>query len=118
MTVIKPGESDPRLPHPVKDCALLSAGDRYEELVRRVKDGHGKFTPESALRLMDRGVAMKSNLHNVLFEPKTTKFWVANATTDRKPAAEQPYHAFQLSELLSRKPDMSSPELPMVAAAD
>jgi len=114
FTVIRPGESHPLLPTPVKDCALLSAGERYTELVRRVEDGHGKFTPESALRLMDRGVAMKSNLHNVLFEPETTRFWVANATHDKQPAAEQPYHAFQLTDLLSRKPDMSSKEVPLV----
>jgi isopenicillin-N N-acyltransferase like protein len=115
MTVIEPGKSDPKLPRPVKDCALLSAGDRYNELVNRVEAGHGKFDNESALRLMDRGVAMKSNLHNVLFEPKSTKFWVANATTDKKPAADQPYYSYQLSELLKRSPDMSSPELPMEA---
>ncbi len=113
MTVIEPGQSDPKLPRPVKDCALLSAGDRYNELVNRVEKGHGAFTAESALRLMDRGVAMKSNLHNVLFEPKSTKFWVSNASSDKKPAAEQPYHAYQLSELLQRTPDTTSPELPM-----
>jgi isopenicillin-N N-acyltransferase-like protein len=114
FTVIRPGATHPLLPTPVKDCALLSAGERYTELVRRVEAGHGKFTPETALRIMDRGVAMKSNLHNVLFEPETTRFWVANATSDKQPAAEQPYHAFQLTELLSRKPDMSSRELPLV----
>jgi hypothetical protein len=118
MTIIKPGESDPRLPHPVKDCALLSAGGRYKELVRRVEAGLGEFTPETALRLMDRGVAMKSNLHNVLFEPKTTKFWIANATSDKQPAADQPYHPFQLSELLARHPDPTSPELPLAVAPD
>ena len=117
FTVIRPGETHPLLPTPVKDCALLSAGDRYDELVRRVEAGHGKFTAETALRLMDRGVAMKSNLHNVLFEPETTRFWVANATHDKQPAAEQPYHAFQLSELLSRTPDMQSKELPLVTRA-
>jgi isopenicillin-N N-acyltransferase like protein len=117
FTIIKPGEEHPLLPTPVQDCALLSAGERYTELVRRVEAGHGKFTAESALRIMDRGVAMKSNLHNVLFEPETTRFWVANATHDKAPAAEQPYHAFQLSELLSRKPDMQSRELPLVVRA-
>jgi hypothetical protein len=117
FSVVRPGETHPLLPHAVADCALLSAGDRYEELVRRVQAGHGEFTPESAMRLMDRGVAMKSNLHNVLFEPKTTRFWVANASSDKQPAAEQPYHAFQLSDLLSRKPDTSSPEIPMVVQA-
>lgn len=114
FSVIRPGEAHPLLPTPVKDCALMSAGDRYEELVRRVQSGHGKFTAETALRLMDRGVAMKSNLHNVLFEPETTRFWVANATSDRQPAADQPYHQFQLTELLSRRPDAASPEIPLV----
>ena len=106
------------LPHAVPDCALLSAGDRYEELVRRVREDHGNFTAETALRLMDRGVAMKSNLHNVLFEPESTRFWVANATTDKQPAADQPYHAFQLSELLERRPDMESAEIPLLVQAE
>lgn len=114
MEVIRPGQSHALLPHAVPDCALLSAGDRYEELVRRVRANHGKFTPELALQLMNRGVAMNSNLHNVLFEPETTRFWVANATTDREPAADQPYHAFQLSELLSRRPDGNSIEIPLL----
>lgn len=112
--VIKPGEKHELLPSPVKDCALLSAGSRYEELVRRAKAGHGKFTAETALKLMERPVAMKSNLHNVLFEPKTTRFWVANASKDKKPAATQPYHQFQLTELLKRRPDSSAREIPMV----
>ncbi|GAB4149825.1 MAG: hypothetical protein Tsb009_24320 [Planctomycetaceae bacterium] len=111
--LIHPGEKHPLLAKPVKDCALLSAGSRYDELVKRAKAGHGKFTVETALKLMERPVAMKSNLHNVLFEPKTSRFWVANASSDAKPAATQPYHAFQLSKLLKRKPDTNSPILPM-----
>ena len=109
--VIKPGESHPLLPKPVKDCVLLSAGDRYLELSKQAQAGYGNFTAESALRLMDRPIAMKSNLHNVLFEPATSKFWVANASSDRQPAAEQKYASFQLSELLKRRPDPASPEL-------
>ena len=58
---------------------------------------------------------MKSNLHNVLFEPKSTKLWVANASADKKPAAEQKYFAFQLSELLKRRPEPTSPEIPLAA---
>lgn len=113
FTMVKPGEAHPLLPNPVEDSVLLSAGDRYTELCRRAKEKHGQIDVESAIRLMDRGVAMKSNLHNVLFEPKSTKFWVANASADKKPAAEQKYFAFQLTELLQRKPDTSAPELPM-----
>ncbi|HKD37853.1 MAG TPA: C45 family peptidase, partial [Pirellulales bacterium] len=111
--IVRPGEADPLLPTPVKDCVLLSAGKRYEELVRRAKDGHGKFDAETALHLMDCPVAMKSNLHDVLFAPASTKLWVANASADLKPAAEQPYHAFQLSELLNRKPDGVAKEIPL-----
>lgn len=114
---IRPGTAHPLLPEPVADCALLSAGDRYRELVKRAKEGHGKFTAESALRLMDRPVAMKSNLHNVLFEPKSTRFWVSNASLEKVPAAERPYQAFQLSELLQRVPGNAAKEIPLVTQA-
>lgn len=113
FTLINAGDAHPLLPTPVKDCVLMSAGDRYKELSKRAGDGFGNFTPEQALRLMDRPVAMKSNLHNVLFEPETGRFWVANASADQRPAAEQPYHSYSLKELLARRPDASSPQLPM-----
>ncbi len=111
--IVKPGEADPLLPTPVPDCVLLSAGTRYDELVRRAQAGHGKFDAASALHLMDCPVAMKSNLHDVLFAPASTKFWVANATADCKPAAEQPYQAFQLTALLEERPDASAKEIPL-----
>lgn len=104
FSLVQPNTSHPLLPRPVKDAVLLSAGDRYNHLVDGAEAKWGKFTAEDAIRLMDRPVAMKSNLHNALFEPKSTKFWVANANAKGEPAAEQPYHAFQLSELLERKP--------------
>jgi isopenicillin-N N-acyltransferase like protein len=104
FALVEPNSSHPMLPRPVKDAVLLSAGDRYNELVDRTEAMHGKFTVDDAIRLMDRPVAMKSNLHNALFEPKSTKFWVANANAEGEPAAEQKYYAFQLSELLQRKP--------------
>lgn len=113
FTVVRPGEAHPLLPHPVPDAVLLSAGGRYDELVRRVKATHGQLDATGARKLMDCGVAMSSNLHDVLFEPRSTKFWVANASKDKKPAADQKYFAFQLTELLQRKPDSASPELPM-----
>ncbi len=110
--VVRMGEAEPRLPHAVPDAVLLSIGSRYEELARRVKAGLGTFDAESARHLMDRPVAMKSNLHSVLFETSTTRFWVANASPDGQPASSRPYHAFQLSDLFTHKPDPSSPCLP------
>ena len=113
LELIQPGKAHARLPHPVPDTVLMSAGDRYEELVRRVKHSFGQFDEERAIRLMDRPVAMKSNLHDALFAPASTRFWVANASKDRRPAAEQKYHAFQLTELLSKKPDGAARTLPL-----
>ena len=118
LDVIRAGEAHPLLPHAVPQCALLSAGDRYHELVRRTRDGLGSFTAESALSLMDRPVAMRSNLHNVLFEPASSRFWVANAGDDGSPAAEQPYYSFQLTELLSRQPSAAAPELALEMPSD
>lgn len=115
--VIKMGESHSKLPVAVKDAVLLSAGDRYKELVKRVQAGHGTFDADSARRLMERPVAMKSNLHSVLFETKTYRMWVANASKDGKPASTQPYHAFQFSELLTHKADPSAQEIPLPARA-
>jgi isopenicillin-N N-acyltransferase like protein len=112
FNVIRMGESHAKLPHAVKDAVLLSAGDRYEELARRVQAGIGTFDAESARHLMDRPVAMKSNLHSVLFETTTTRMWVANASKDAQPAVTQPYHEFSLKELLTHKADPSAPALP------
>ncbi|MBW3543177.1 MAG: hypothetical protein KY476_23215, partial [Planctomycetes bacterium] len=89
------------------------ATSRELDPVMRVQAGHATFTAETALSLLERPGAMKSHLHNVLFEPKTTRFWVANAGRDGTPAAEQPYHAFRLTDLLASRPDPSVPELPM-----
>ena len=104
FALVEPNTSHPLLPRPVKDAVLLSAGDRYNHLVDRTEEKLGEFTAEDAIELMSRPVAMKSNLHNALFEPKSTKFWVANANEKGEPAADQKYYSFQLSELLERKP--------------
>jgi isopenicillin-N N-acyltransferase-like protein len=106
------GEAHERLPAAVKDAVLLSAGDRYTELARRVRAGHGTFDAESARHLMDRPVAMKGNLHSVLFETTTTRFWVANASKTGEPAVTQPYYAFKLSDLLEHSPSTATPVTP------
>lgn len=118
FSLVKMGESHEKLPTAVKDAVLLSAGDRYQELVKRVQAGFGQFDADTARHLMDRPVAMKSNLHSVLFEPRSTKLWVANASTDGQPAATQPYHAFQLTELLAHAPETAAPALPAPPTVD
>lgn len=97
--VIRPGQSHPRLPRPFKDVVLMSAGDRYEALADRVQAGYGKFDADSARALMNRPVAMKSNIHSVLFAPDTLDFWVANADSENV-ASHTRYTHYNLSVLL------------------
>ena len=101
--VVPPNMAHPQLPHPVKDAVLMSAGDRYEELARRVKAGFGKFDAASARDLMTRPVCMGSNIHSVLFAPDTLDFWVANADS-QNPAAHCRYTKYNLAELLKSQP--------------
>ncbi len=98
--VVLPNQAHPQLPHPVKDAVLMSAGERYEELARRVKGGFGKLDADSARDLMTRPVCMNSNIHSVLFAPDTLDFWVANADT-KNVASHTRYTHYNLKELLA-----------------
>ena len=95
------GESHPQLPHAIKDAVLMSAGDRYEKLVERVKEKHGRIDLEAARELMRRPVAMNSNIHSVLFAPDTLDFWVANADS-KNVASDARWTHYDLKDMLSR----------------
>jgi hypothetical protein len=97
--VVKPGESHPRLANPSPATVLLSAGDRYDLLSKRVKDRWGKFDAETARELMTRPVCMTSNIQSVLFVPDTLDFYVANAD-GRSVASHARYTKYNLRELL------------------
>jgi ribA/ribD-fused uncharacterized protein len=98
--VVRPGESHPKLPHPVTDAVLLSAGDRYEHLTQRVRSGYGTFDAESAIKLMTRPVCMTSNIQSVLFAPETLDLWVANAD-GQNVASHTRFTHYNLNELLA-----------------
>lgn len=99
--VIRPNQYHAQLQHPIENSVLMSAGDRYNKLAERVKANYGKIDVDKAMHLMDRPVAMKSDLHNVLFAPQTLEFWVANAGAHR-PACFEPYSHYSFKELLGR----------------
>lgn len=101
--VIWTGESHPQLAEPVSDTVLLSAGDRYTELVKRVKNGFGKFDAPKALKLMSRPVCMTSNLHSVLFAPDNLDFYVANADSEHV-ASEARFTKYNLRAILDSPP--------------
>ena len=100
---IKPGEYNPLLPHPQPDTVMLSAGDRYDTLSTRVREGFGAFDADSARALMDPPVCMSSNIQSVLFEPDTLDFWVANADGQHV-ASQTRYTHYNLKDLLKSEP--------------
>lgn len=100
LELVQPGQTHEMLGEGIEDSVVLSAGSRLELLRKRVTESFGKFDERSAIRLMDRPVAMESNLHNVLFVPEKGMLYVANAS-HKQPAANQPYVEINLSRLLS-----------------
>jgi len=100
---IHPGESHSRLGDGIPDAVILSAGSRLDALRARVQEKYGSIDAEAGQWLMCRPVAMKSNLHNVLFVPEDGEFYVANAS-HKLPAAERPYARFNLQQLLTQLP--------------
>jgi len=104
VEIVRAGEAHPLLPAPVAQTVILSAGDRYRKLAELIGAGVGKFTPESAIRLMDAPVAMKSNLHDVLMIPAEGVVYVANAAADGAPAWKQRYYRFDVRRLMATRP--------------
>jgi outer membrane lipoprotein-sorting protein len=96
---IDAGQSHALLPHAVPDAVLMSAGDRYEELTRRVQANYGKLDAQGCRDLMKRPVCMTSNLHCALFEPASLDFWVANADS-QSVAAHTRFTHYNLGAIL------------------
>jgi isopenicillin-N N-acyltransferase-like protein len=114
FAIIEPGKAHERLPTPVENTVLMSAGSRYDNLCRIVNEvlhSKEKFSVERAIRLMDAPVAMKSNLHNVLMAPGLGKLWVANASADQKPAWSQKYYEFDIRALMRQEVPTGGEEL-------
>jgi hypothetical protein len=99
LELVNPGDSHELLGEGVKDTVILSAGSRLELLRKRIQENYGKIDETIATRLMDRPVAMESNLHNVLFVPEKGILLVANAS-HKQPAAERPYIRIELNAML------------------
>jgi len=102
--VVPPGRAHPQLPDPIADAIIMSAGTRYRELVRRVRERYGRIDAKAAIALMSRPVAMKSNLHDVLFAPERLALWQAHAADPARKrdfqACNQPYVFIDLPKFL------------------
>lgn len=101
------------LPKPVEDAVLLSAGSRYTDLVQRAHLLYGQIGPEEMQQIVTRGVAMKSNLHNVIFEPGALTLWIAHAGR-HQPACDQPYRQLTWADLFPHGDVSSSHGYPVV----
>ena len=103
--VLRPGKAHPLLPvPPLPDTVLMSAGSRLRSLRERVARGYGSFGTLEALALMERPVAMKSNLQCALMDPALLTIRVAYAAdpsrSDRFQACFQRYSRVSLAEVL------------------
>lgn len=112
---VQPGEGHELLGAGIPDAVVLSAGDRLLCLRERVKEQYGTIDEEAAIHLMDRPVAMKSNLHNVLFVPEKLLLHVAHASHG-KPAAECPSVRLDLAEILKGVPGGTAADAAEAAA--
>lgn len=111
LELVRPGEGHDLLGTGIPDAVVLSAGDRLQCLRGRVEERYGKIDEEAAIRLMDRPVAMKSNLHNVLFVPEKLLLHVAHASHTR-PAAECPSVRLDLAAILRTLPGAEAAAVP------
>jgi hypothetical protein len=99
ITVLRPGQQHPRLPHVPEDTVLVSGAGRAEALSARITEHYGKIGPETLIDIIKRPVAMNSNLHDAVFRPETLDLWVSDAGRST-PACDEPYAHFNLAELL------------------
>ena len=106
--VVWTGESHPELADPVADTVLMSGGNRYSELVNRVRRGFGTFDALASIQLMTPPVCMNSNIHSVLFAPDNLDFWVANADSQHV-ASEARFTKYNLRDLLQNPPAAGKP---------
>ena len=117
---LRPGQKHARLPDAVDDAVIFSASDRLRQLLSRVRAGYGRIDARAALDLMLRPVAMKSNLHDVLFAPRELQMWVAHASADlTRPdyqACFQPYRRYDVRRLLALLPPAPKADRPPATA--
>ncbi|HWL53405.1 MAG TPA: C45 family peptidase [Chthoniobacteraceae bacterium] len=97
------GEWHPQLTEPVEDALLLSGKGRYEKLAERVKADYGKIDEARLIEIIKTPVAMRSNLHNVIFRPQSLRLSVADAVRNG-PACDQPYRTYTWDSLFAAKP--------------
>jgi len=99
ITILRPGEQHPLLPHVPEDTVLMSAGDRAKKLSERIQEQYGRIDARAMIEIIKRPVAMNSNLHDAVFTPETLDMWFADAGK-HTPACDEPYAHCNLRDLI------------------
>lgn len=96
--VMRAGEAVDRLPEAVPDAVLMSGGDRYKCLVKRVRENFGRIDAIILQEIIRRPVSMRSNLHDAIFEPQELRVRVYDATR-HAPACDTAPAVYEWKEL-------------------
>jgi hypothetical protein len=98
MTVLEPGQQDPRLAHVPEDTVLISGEDRSKVLSQRIQESYGRIDVARLIEIIKRPAAMESNLHDAILAPETLEMWFADAGRTT-PACDGIYAHANLREL-------------------
>ena len=109
MTVLGPGQQDPRLPRVPDDTVLISGTGRAQTLSERLLKHFGRIDAATLIEIIKRPVAMQSNLHDAILSPETLDFWIADAGRST-PACDEPYARFNLRELMTTLSTAPNPQ--------
>lgn len=85
-----------------EDCIVITRWDHYDLLMERLIKNYGNIAVHELQAIIKRPVAHASNLHNAIFAPESLEVWISHAGPHNEPACDQPYHHFDLQELLSK----------------
>ena len=99
MTVLRPGQQNPRLPFVPEDTVFVSSPDRAKTLSQRLQAHYGRIDVPTMIEIIKRPVAMDSNLHDAVFSAETLEMWFADAGP-KTVACDEPYARFDLKELI------------------
>jgi hypothetical protein len=99
VTVLQPGQQDPRLPTVPDDTVLISGGDRAKLLSQRIQENFGRIDVGTMIEVIKRPVAMQGNLHDAIFAPESLEMWFADAGKYTA-ACDEPYAHVNLRELI------------------
>jgi hypothetical protein len=100
ITVLRPGEQHPLLPHVPDDTVLVSGRHRAELLSARIQKNYGRVDAAGLMEIVKRPVAMDSNLHDAVMSNETLELWIADAGRTTA-ACDEPYAHFNLKQLLA-----------------